>query len=45
MTEYLERPHMVLPHKGQGHVIRPRELVKFFANKMGGVHADKNISR
>jgi hypothetical protein len=43
MIEYLERPHMVLPHKGQGRAIRPRELVKFFANKMGGVHADKNL--
>jgi hypothetical protein len=43
MIEYLKRPHIALPHNGRGRAIRPRELIKFFADKIGDVHADKNF--
>lgn len=48
MAEYLQLPHMVLPHNDKtgalkGRAITPREMIQFFANKLGGVHADKNL--
>ena len=47
MDEYLSRPHMVLPNAKSGSLtgraITPREMIQFFANKLGGVHADKNL--
>jgi hypothetical protein len=47
MDEYLGRPHMVLPNVKSdsmtGRAITPREMIQFFANKLGGVHADKNL--
>ena len=47
MDEYLVRPHMVLPDAKSGSLtgraITPREMIQFFANKLGGVHADKNL--
>jgi hypothetical protein len=47
VDEYLGRPHMVLPNAKSGSLtgraITPREMIQFFANKLGGVHADKNL--
>jgi hypothetical protein len=47
MDEYLSHPHMVLPNAKSGSLtgraITPREMIQFFANKLGGVHADKNL--
>jgi hypothetical protein len=47
MDEYLRLPHMVLPNpkssSSTGRAITPREMILFFANKLGGVHADKNL--
>jgi hypothetical protein len=48
VQDYLARPHMVLPAKhkdGQlkGRPISPREMILFLANKLGGVHADRNL--
>lgn len=46
--EYLKNSHMVLPHTDKaedlhGRPITPREMILYFANKLGGVHADKNL--
>jgi hypothetical protein len=49
LQEYLDRTHMVLPRADKstrslkGRAITPREMILFFANKLGGVHADKNL--
>lgn len=47
MDEYLARPHMVLPNAKSGSLtgrtITPREMIQFLANKLGGVHVDKNL--
>jgi len=47
MEEYLRRPHIVLPNAKSesltGRSITPRELIQFFSNKLGGVHADRNL--
>ena len=47
VDEYVSRPHMVLPDakagKLTGRAITPREMIQFLANKLGGVHADKNL--
>lgn len=39
LDEYLTSPHVVL----DGRAVAPREMILFFANKMGGIHADKNL--
>ncbi len=44
LQDYLATPHMVLPDASMnGRAITPKEMIKFFANKLGGVHADKNL--
>lgn len=48
LAPYLQRPHMVPPHTEKsgalkGRAITPLEMIRFFANKLGGVHADKNL--
>lgn len=45
---YLQLPHMVLPNVDKagdfhGRSITPKEMILYFANKLGGVHADKNL--
>ena len=39
LSEFLDRPNMVLMHRS----ITPKEMIKFLANKMGGVHADPTL--
>jgi hypothetical protein len=47
MDEYIVQPHMVLPINRdggiQGRKITPKEMIKLFANKLGGIHADINL--
>lgn len=39
LDQYMRKCHMVL----FGRTISPREVIKFLANKMGGIHAEKNL--
>ncbi len=48
LDEYLCRTHMVLPSNSKagrlrGRPITPREMILFLANKLGGVHADRQL--
>ena len=42
---YLDRTHMVLPlpNELKGRPINPREMILFFANKLGGVHVEPDL--
>lgn len=49
MRDYLDRCHMVMPAVSEagelaGRPITPREMIAFFANKLGGIHVDKNLN-
>ena len=48
LPEYLKYVHMVLPSTNkagnlEGRSITVREMILYFADKLGGVHADKNL--